>query len=83
MTFFVSEAGLGPLSALRLAPKTVYRWLDFATSVPCALIGPGGWPFGIGGGADERACSGLDGVKTRGGPYWRGGWEAKGESFQR
>lgn len=45
------------------------------------------WPwrtiYGVEGGADERALRGLDGVKTRGGPYWQGGWEAKGESFQR
>lgn len=83
MPSIVSEAGPGSLVALRLAPQTVYLQPDRATSAPCVPIGPGGRYFGVGGGADERALRGLDSVKTRGGPYWRGGWEAKGESFQR
>lgn len=83
MPSFVSEAGPGSLAALRLAPQTVYLRPDSATSAHCVPIGPGGRSYGVEGGADERALRGLDGVETRGGPYWRGGWEAKGESFQR
>lgn len=47
----------------------------------CVFIGFGGLFFGVGGGVDERVCCGLDGVKMRGGFYWWGGWEVKGEFF--
>lgn len=79
----VSEAGPGPLPAFRLASQTIYLLPDTAISTPCASIGRGGRSFDIGGGAGEKSRRRLGGVKTRGGPYWRGGWETKGESFQR
>lgn len=80
---FVSEAGPDALPALRLASQAVYLHPDIATSASCAFIGPGERSVSVGGGADEGARRRLDGVKTRGGPYWPGGWAVKGESFQR